>query len=222
MLGREQTTASVVVPRQRQGEVGRHRAAASPRPLWPVPVGLTALSLALGLVTLGRQSLWDDEAFSAAAARLPWDGLWALSSTRDPHMLGYHGFLKVWALLGGTGEWWLRLPSAAAGAASVAVLWVAAHRLAGARVAAVAAGMLAASTTLVQYQQEARPYAFAVLGTCVAVWLLVRAVQLGGTDRWLVFGVVAGATVYTHPMAVAAAAGTALSVLVMSGRPPRR
>jgi hypothetical protein len=55
----------------------------------------------------------------------------------------------------------------------------------------------------------------------VAVWLLVRAVQLGGTDRWLVFGVVAGATVYTHPMAVAAAGGTALSVLVLPRIPWR-
>jgi mannosyltransferase len=204
----------------RRAEFGRHHAEPR-RPRWVVPAGLTALSLVLGLVTLGRQSLWDDEAFSAAAARLSWGELWALSSTRDPHMLAYHGFLKLWAALGGTSEWWLRLPSVLAGAAAVAVLWAAVVRLAGRRVAGIAAGLLAVSTSLVQYQQEARPYAFAVLGVCVAVLLLVRAVQGGGQGRWLGYGAVAGLTTYTHPMAVVAAGGVAPAVLALSRVPWR-
>lgn len=200
---------AVAVPRRRTG--GRHRAPER-RPQWPVPVGLTLLSLALGLVTLGRKSLWDDEAFSAAAARLSWGELWALSSTRDPHMLGYHGFLKLWVALGGSAEWWLRLPSVLAGAAAVGLLWAVAHRVAGRRVAGLAAGLMAVCTTLVEYQQEARPYAFAVASTCLALYLLVRAAQ--GDRLWAAYGVVAGLCVYTHPMAVIAAGAPALAVLV--------
>jgi mannosyltransferase len=217
-------TASPVA-RQRTGG-GRHRTP-EPRPLWPVLVGLTALSLVLGLVALGRQSLWDDEAFSAAAARLPWGELWALSTTRDPHMLGYHGFLKLWVALGGTAEWWLRLPSVLAGAAAVGLLWAVGHRLAGRRVAGIAAGLLAVCTTLVQYQQEARPYAVAIASTTLALYLLVRAAEaepakptIGAEGAWLwaVYGLVAGLTVYTHPMAVVAAGAPALAALLLPGR----
>ncbi|GAA1841518.1 hypothetical protein GCM10009836_21130 [Pseudonocardia ailaonensis] len=221
MPGSEQIAPSPTLSSASPGDGGLRRADdPSPRARL-VPVALTLLSLVLGLVTLGGKPLWDDEAFSAMAARLSWGELWTLSTTRDPHMFAYNGFLKIWTGIGGSGEWWLRLPSALAGALAVGVLWLIASRLAGPRVAALAAGLLAVSTTLVQYQQEARPYAFGVLGVSVAVLLLVRAVQNGGFGRWVGYGVVAGLTVYTHPMSVVAALAVAPAALALPRIPWR-
>ena len=74
----------------------------------------------------------------------------------------------------GVSEWALRAPGALAGVLMVpAMAWVAARWL-GRETAAPAAWLAAASPFLVRYSQEARGYAWVMLGACASVALLLE------------------------------------------------
>ena len=86
---------------------------------------LTAGALALRLLALGSKSLLTDEASSYYFSQLPISTLlWGLC---DPHPPGYYLLLRGVATLGAS-EWWLRLPSALAGALSVPLTWLVARQ----------------------------------------------------------------------------------------------
>lgn len=124
-------------------------------------LGLTAAALALRLVRLGAQSLWVDEALSYA---------WIQEIRKNGHaslLLNIHGPLHALALdlvrHAGTSEWWLRLPSALAGAAAVPALALLGRDLWNRRVGIFAATLLAVSPFSLYYSQECRNYAFSIL-----------------------------------------------------------
>src|SRR5205823_4620876 len=75
----------------------------------------------------------------------------------------------------GDGEIALRLPSALAGIATVAVAWGIGRELAGARAAAACAALVAVNPLFVWYSQEARAYALFVLLSALAILCFLRA-----------------------------------------------
>ncbi len=172
------------------------------------------LAAYLGFHHIGSKSLWDDEAFSVAAARLPLSDLWTLSTERDPHTFAYHLFLHAWIAVGGNGETWVRALSVVFSLAGVAFLWLAARRLFGVVEAHLSALLLAITAFFIQYQQEARPYAFALMLVCLSTWMFARAVQApGNTKAWIAWGISAAAIAYSHPFALGAVAAQALAVV---------
>lgn len=99
------------------------------------------------------------------------------------HTLAVHASWRTF----GVSEWALRLPGAVAGVLTVpAMAWVA-HRWLGRETAAPAAWLAAASPFLVRYSQEARGYAWVVLGSCLSVALLLelrRRCDAKGVAAW--------------------------------------
>ena len=126
---------------------------------------LAVLALTLRCFRLGEPSLWYDEGNSLRDA----GELTAHAAYRPLYYL----LLRVWAPLG-SGEAWLRIPSAVASAGSVLLLYFLARRLAGTRAAVLAALLMTLSVQELDHAQEVRMYALGSLLSLGAVSLLWR------------------------------------------------
>jgi 4-amino-4-deoxy-L-arabinose transferase-like glycosyltransferase len=163
------------------------------------PVALTVLGAAVRLATLGRQSLWYDEAFTpvhvlhgSLVATLH-----AVVHTENTPPLWY---ILEWAITRvlGTGAVDLRLLSALAGIATVPVVWAIAAELAGRRAALLASTLAAVNPLLVWYSQEARAYGLLVLTATLAMLCFVRALATPTPRRMALFGLAASFAQLTH------------------------
>ena len=117
------------------------------------------LAAALRLSTLDVQSFWYDEAYvpvHTLHASLGATLESVVKSENTPPL--WYVLVWGWSRVFGTGEVALRLPSALAGIATVAVAWGIGHELAGRRAAIATAALVATNPLLVWYSQEARAY----------------------------------------------------------------
>src|SRR5207237_8462442 len=88
------------------------------------------------IATLDRLSLWLDEAFSVWHGRQ--SALAILNDLSDGHPPLYYLALHYWLTMGDS-EWWVRLPSALLGAATIPLTYLVGVALKGARVGLIAA-----------------------------------------------------------------------------------
>jgi mannosyltransferase len=169
---------------------------------WPL-VALLVLAAALRLSTLGLQSFWYDEAYVPVHTLHP-----SLAATlravvhRENTPPLWYLLVWAWSRLAGTGEVALRLPSALAGIATVAIAWGLGQELAGRRAAAATAALVACSPLMVWYSQEARAYALFVTLTALAAWCCLRADAAPTPGRLAAFAASAAAALATHYFAV--------------------
>lgn len=172
-----------------------------------VAIPLTAI-LALAALNflwqLGSSSYFVDEVFSIRHALPPVHSLLGAVSRSENTPWTYFLFLHEWLYrTSSQAEWVTRLPSALAAIALVgAVYWMAAAFVE--RVAALgAAALLALSPLALQYAQQVRVYAFAMLAVTVAVGATVRAVgESAARRRLLLLGAfAAAAALWLHYMA---------------------
>ena len=139
-------------------------------------LAIVMLALVARLFRIDHQPLWLDEALTLLRSHLGLSGLVA-DSFANRHMPTYFLLLKLALPLFGTGDAWLRIPSALFGAMSTGMVFIIASRL-GSRHAGIVAGLLMALSPLqVQYGQEARSYTLVTLLISVALWGLLRLAQ---------------------------------------------
>jgi mannosyltransferase len=213
--------ASPVVPRQRRagGTPGDRSASAAPSTLerpdrparpgtpgrlqalgsWSTP---TAVTLALGLWSIGTPGAWTDEMATWGAVRLSYTDLAALSRHIDAVMSPYYAVMHLWAVLFGASDTALRIPSVLALTAACALLVRLGGRVASPRAGLLAGYLFALTPTVSRYAQEQRMYAFAVLGAVLSTLLLHRALE---RPSWRRFTWYAGAMTFvglTHVIAL--------------------
>lgn len=181
----------------------------------PLALFLLAVALALGalvFVRLGRPSLWIDEAFTWQDANASWGNY---------NRAGYA--LIVWTVdrLGGVPiEAALRLAPAVAGWLAILATAFALAPLAGARRAAAAACIVAASPWQLFWGQNARFYTFVELATLLGAGCLLRALAgVGALGPRLVLaalglGLYALGTLF-HLQSVLALGALALALIVL-------
>ena len=127
-----------------------------------------ACSLALGVFQLGEPSIWIDEAYTAERA----DRGWSYGDLRVDLMWLYYVLVKTWALVAGTSEFALRLPSVVGAVIAVGLLYGLARKMFGERVAFVASLLLALNPFVVKWSQQARAYTFLLVLVIASTWLL--------------------------------------------------
>ena len=191
--------------------------------------GITFAVFLVALLTilpgLGTQNVWSrDEARPALAARdMLSTGRWMI-----PHVGGRIDTQKpplfpwVVALVSPrrVSEWSLRLPSAVAAAATVAVTYVLGARLMAPAAGMVAAAMLASSVTFYHWARIGRMEMLLVLFITLGCWSLVRWLEDGRARHaallgvWVALGILTKGPVALLPAAVAA--------IVVALRRPRR
>ena len=169
---------------------------------WPL-AALLLLAAALRLSTLDLQSFWYDEAYvpvhtlhASLAATLR-----SVEHRENTPPLWYV-LIWGWSRIFGTGEVALRLPSALAGIATVAVAWGIGQQLAGGRTAIAAAALVATNPLLVWYSQEARAYGLFVFLAALAMWCWLRADAEPTPRRLTAFAASGAAALATHYFAV--------------------
>jgi 4-amino-4-deoxy-L-arabinose transferase-like glycosyltransferase len=126
----------------------------------------------------------------------------------------------LWVRVFGDTEAGLRSLSALAGVLTVTAAFAAARNLATTRAALVAALLVAVSSQLVWYGQEARCYSLLVLTTTVALWLWSRTRGRPTAGRLMAWGGAAALALATHYFAAFALLPQAL--LVLADRRARR
>jgi len=155
-----------------------------------------AVSAVLRFTQIAAAPFWYDEGISTLFSRLPLSDM-IKATAGDVHPPGY--YLITWCIdkVGlPTNELTMRLPSVLMSLVSIYLVWKLAQRFEltkGARIAAVA--WVAFSPLQLHYAQEARMYALLQLEVLSLLILLLD-------RRWLWFGVMATAMMYTHNYAV--------------------
>jgi predicted membrane-bound mannosyltransferase len=179
-------------------------ATASPRlPRWWPLAALLIFAALVRLLTLGLQSFWFDEAFTPIHVLHPslLATIKTISHTENTPPLWYV-VEWGWTRAFGTGAVAMRLVSALAGIASVAVVWAIACELAGRRVAIAAAALTAANPLFVWYSQEARAYELYTLTAALAILCFVRAERQPSPRRMAAFALTGALALLCHYFAV--------------------
>lgn len=188
---------------------------------WPF-ILLVAGALAAGVALrfVSPSPLWLDETLSVNIARLPLGDI-PEALRHDGHPPLYYWLLHGWMVLFGEGSTAVRAFSGLWGLALFPLVWVAARRLGGARVATYAVALLALSPYAIRYASETRMYAM-VSVLALAGWLLAddalrspRPLRLAGLAATV------GLLVWTHYWAIWFL-GAAVAGLVVHGWRARR
>src|SRR5688572_17902202 len=135
---------------------------------------IVALAAVLRLHHIAHDSLWGDEALSVTIAKMPLAKLITHVRWWEQIPPVHHLLLKVWMICFGDSERSVRMPSAIAGMAGVAVLGLLVARSMGRKTALAAALLLAVSPMHIAYSQECRTYALTVLLGLISCDLFVR------------------------------------------------
>ena len=171
---------------------------------------LAVLAFVLRWLGASGQSLFGDELFShhiAAAGSLS-DMFDRFGETESTPPVFY---VLAWlsAKLGDATVW-VRLPSALAGAAAVAVVYLLGRRIGGTVAGLVAAALVAVLPFAIWFGVEARAYGLLLVLVPLSTLALLRGLDGGGTKWWVVYWAVTTLTLYTHY-----AAGLAVAVQVV-------
>jgi uncharacterized membrane protein len=147
-------------------ELDRNAGATSARLFWATLAIITILAALLRFWNLSEVPIWQDEAVTRAFAQLD---LWTLLTKNiDNHPpLSYvvqHFWHKINPDLAAG-----RVPAAVAGTASVAVVMLFLRDSVNTRAALIGGVFLALSTSHIFYSQDARMYAYIVLGLIIAL-----------------------------------------------------
>jgi uncharacterized membrane protein len=167
-------------------------------------VWVSAAALALRLLFLGHQSLWVDELLTLIVAT-PKPGYPILQLlAHNVHGPLYTAVVFVFRSIS-ENDFWLRLPSALAGAAAVPLVYLWVRRWIGENVGRYTAILLAVNPLHLRYSQELRGYAFVFFFGVLACYLLERSLGRSRDDASAAQG-------WRLPVLYAAAvAGAALS-----------
>lgn len=176
---------------------------------------LLTLALLIGLdrfFRLGSFGIWYDEALTWASI----EGV--IDFRRATYPLWFPAVRAVSQLAGGTDALGLRLLPALAGFASIALTWWAFFPVAGKRIAAAAALLVAASPWHLYLSQTSRPYTSALALFLFGVGLVLRG-RMHQRPAWIVGGLAAaGGSALFHPMAGIGAAALAAATWLFAPR----
>src|SRR5262245_24157534 len=157
-------------------------------------MGLVAV---LGFYSIADKSLWLDEAFSVALARLDWSELWQAITVREANMGLYYLLLHYWVQLG-SGEFAVRSLSAITSIVSIAPVYGIGARLFGVNTGIIASLLLALNAFFIQYAQEARGYSLVLLLTATSSYLFFKAIDKPSVKSWGGYAAIAALSVYAH------------------------
>lgn len=168
------------------------------RPGGARPLALLAALLAAAVAVPGlSRPLWRDEVASYDIAARSLGGLLRVLGVTDASMGLYYLLLHPLARVGDAAAW-LRLPSVVATAAAVGLTVLLVHRVAGQRAARCSVPLLVLSLPLLEYAQQARPYALATALVVLASLLLLRELAAPTRRGLVAYAVVLALAGYAH------------------------
>ena len=195
---------------------------------WIVMLAVLGVATVLRAYHLENQSLWEDEIYSWWASHFARLGeVVRYGVLPDLHPPGYQVLMFFVQRLLGDSEYALRLPSALAGVLAVALIYALGRCLYGRDEGRIAAALTAVLWFPVHYSQEARSYAFLMVGALGTTLLWLRICRRIEQDRPLwrtplpyTYGALVVLTAYLHYFGLYLIAWQALGGVARLG--PRR
>jgi mannosyltransferase len=191
---------------------------------WRVPFALLvggALVCGLVLRFVARSPLWLDEALSVNISRLPISQIPG-ALRHDGHPPLYYVLLHGWMDVFGDSNQVVRAFSGVWGVIAFPLLYVAAKRLGGTRVALYAIVLFALSPYAVRYATETRMYSMEMVLALVGWLLATDALRSPKLWRLGCLSLVVGALLWTHYWAMWFLIAAGLGLLVHAWRARRR
>jgi mannosyltransferase len=145
-------------------------------------------AIVLGLLFLGRKSIWVDESFSHE-----WSAKTFREQVNGDHWL-YYATLKSWRAVAGDSEFAMRLPAVFAAGLAAAALVVLGRRLLDPLSALLAGLLFATNPFVVTWSQQARGYTIFLLLTILSTIALERALERATIQRWGLYAGLLGLT----------------------------
>ncbi len=179
----------------------------------------------LGSLFLGTHSLFLDESVSATLATAPWHRFANVVSHREANMALYYLLLRGWVVLGHS-EIALRSLSVLLAVGALWVVIALSREMFGRRIALAAGLLLAVNPLYVQFAQDVRGYALALLLVSASCYFFVRGIGYRSPSPrwcWTVYTVVTALAAYSNFWAALVPLAQALSLAFLPpGRIPWR
>ena len=175
----------------------------------------------LGSLFLGTHSLFLDESVSATLATAPWHRFAHVVSHREANMALYYLLLRGWTVFGHS-EIALRSLSVLLAVGALWVVIMLSRELFGRRIALGAGLLLAVNPLYVQFAQDVRGYALALLLVSASCYFFVRGMTYRSPAPrlcWTAYVVVTALAAYSNFWAALVPLGQALSLAFL---PPAR
>ena len=172
-----------------------------------------APALILGLILLAslfvrftpivlERDLWYDEAFTGVLLKAPFGEMNQMIFD-DVHPPLYYWLVKPWAAMFGYSPAGIRSFSIVFGLATIiSVFWIGKRMFNSANAGLLAAALTAFSPFAIQYSQEARMYSLFGFLFVWSVWFFYRALEKGKKKDYILWGIFAGLSFYTHYLAL--------------------
>lgn len=162
-------------------------------------IAITLLAFALRVIRLDFQPLWWDEGYSLFFATRDFGTLLERTAV-DIHPPLYYALLQVWIAIAGKSDVAVRWLSVAIGVLTVPVIYALARKLFNrARIALIAACLLAMAPLHIYYSQEVRMYGLVTLLGLGSVYFFMALVEgRGNWFLWAAFILTTAAALYTQ------------------------
>jgi hypothetical protein len=136
---------------------------------------LIVLYVALRSWHLTSYGLWDDEVFSASAAKLPWSHLFGSIAADAVHPPFFYVLLKLWIAGGGASLLWLKLLPLLLSVGALLPFWLLCRDLnLNAVETTLAFWLMTVNGYLIHYSQELRMYSLLLCISLWSLWLFLR------------------------------------------------
>jgi mannosyltransferase len=185
------------------------------RAAW-ILIAIIVVAVALRSFQIGRLSFWYDEVVTmrlarSAGPRALCERLFQIDATRAPlHPL----VLQQWIRVFGASEAGARALSVVCGAGTILLVFAIGRTALDTGTGIWAAWLAAWSPLLVVYDREARMYAWLVMLTCLAWYLLFSLRRRFSLMRAVAYVIDLAALCYSHPLGILMVATVALAALV--------
>ncbi len=167
------------------------------KPVFFAWVALIAAACVMYTVGITHESIWYDEAYSAAMANHPLGQIVALT-TFDNHPPLYYLLLGMVTAVLGNSEWALRSLSVVGAVALVSLGAGPVRRLFGNRTGFIYAAVILFTPAVLTYAHEARMYTLAIFAVTAGVLYGYLALRTNRRADWVCFGLATLAAPYLH------------------------
>jgi mannosyltransferase len=145
-----------------------------------------------------NEGLWFDEILTAVRyVRLPFSNLLFAFDSENQHIL-YSILAHVSVSIFGEHSWSLRLPAALFGIGAIWMLYIFGTVVTNRMEALIACALLSVSYFHIWFSQNARGYTGLQFWTIASGVLLIRSVQSGDRNKWLLYGTALALGMYTQ------------------------
>jgi len=158
---------------------------------------IVLIGLLFRVYHLGTQSIWLDEAFSVALAKMTVPQM-VQATAADVHPPLYYFLLHYWIIVFGTSESAVRLLSVLFGVLAIPMIYVVGRQLFNREAGLVGALILALSSFNIYYSQETRMYSLMALLALLSMYFFWRFLQQSNLVSLVGYILSTTLLVYTH------------------------